>query len=70
MHDSVLGSSVHEILQWVALSFSRDLSYPGVEPVSLALQQHSSLLNHQESPVSSLHKLKTRLIMIGKYSQA
>ena len=35
------GSSVHEILQarileWVAISFSRDLSKPGIEPSSLA----------------------------------
>ena len=39
---SVHGSSVHEISQarilvWVAISFSRDLPNPGIEPVSPAL---------------------------------
>ena len=37
------GSSAHGILQasileWVAISFSRDLPHPGIEPGSLALQ--------------------------------
>ena len=40
------GSSVHEIFQarilkWVAISFSRDLSNPGIEPGSPALQADS-----------------------------
>ena len=40
---SLPGSSVHGILQarileWVAISFSRDLPNPGIEPRSLALQ--------------------------------
>ena len=41
------GSSVHGILQsrileWVAISFSRDLPDPGIEPRSPALQAYSS----------------------------
>ena len=40
------GSSVHglskaSILKWVAMSFSRDLPNPGIEPRSLALQADS-----------------------------
>ena len=36
------GSSVHwvpqaRILEWTAISFSRDLPNPGIEPMSLAL---------------------------------
>ena len=42
------GSSVHGILQarrleWVAISFSRGSSYPGIEPWSSALQVDSLL---------------------------
>jgi len=42
MDCSLPGSSVHGILQarileWVAISFSRDLSNPGIEPASPAL---------------------------------
>ena len=53
------GSSVHgisqaRILEWVAISSSRDLPYPEIEPASLAsaaLQEMDSLpLSHQESP--------------------
>ena len=44
--DSMPGSSVHGILQarileWVAISFSRDLPDPGIEPWSPALQADS-----------------------------
>ena len=43
MDCSLLGSSVHGILQarileWVAISFSRDLPDPGIEPRSPVLQ--------------------------------
>jgi len=39
---SLPGSSVHGIswattLEWISISFSDSLSYPGIEPVSLAL---------------------------------
>ena len=41
MDRSLPGSSVHGIFQarmlaWVAISYSRDLSDPGIEPASLA----------------------------------
>ena len=41
MDHSLPGSSVHgtflgRILEWVAISFSRDLPHPGIEPESLA----------------------------------
>ena len=53
------GSSVHGILQarileWVAISFSRDLPDPGIEPESPEapiLQADSLLLSHQGSPL-------------------
>ena len=46
MDGSPLGSSVHgifqvRILEWIAISFSRDLPGPGIEPVSPALQVDS-----------------------------
>ena len=46
MDRSLPGSSVHGLLQarmleWAAISFSRDLSNPGIEPGSLALQTDS-----------------------------
>ena len=55
---SLPGSSVHGILQtrileWAAISFSRDLSHPGTEPASLAApaQHMDSLpLSHWRSP--------------------
>ena len=56
------GSSVHgisqaRILELVAISFSRDPSHPGIEPVSLAsplLQVDSLPLGHLGSPKSLL----------------
>ena len=56
------GSSVHGILQarileWVAISCSRDLSDSGIEPVltmSPALQADSFPLSHRGSPVIKL----------------
>ena len=38
---SLPGSSVHGILEWVAVSFSGDLLNPGIEPGSPALQVDS-----------------------------
>ena len=55
MDHSPPGSSVHgisqtRILEWVAISFSRDLPNPGNEPGSPAWQEDSLLLSHQGSP--------------------
>ena len=47
---SVHGISQARILEWVAISFFRDLFNPGFEPMSPALQVASLLLSHQESP--------------------
>ena len=48
------GSSVHgisqTILEWVAISFSRELPDPGVEPASPAWQVDSLTLSHLGSP--------------------
>ena len=48
MDCSLPGSSIHgifqaRILEWVAISFSRDLPDPGIEPGSLALQADALL---------------------------
>ena len=48
MDCSLPGPSIHgilqaRILQWVAISFSRGSSYPGIEPWSSALQVDSLL---------------------------
>jgi len=53
------GSSVHEIsqamiLEWVAISFSRDLPDPGTEPKSPALQADSLLSELQGKPLSRM----------------
>ena len=66
------GSSVHEILQarileWVAMSFSRDLPNPEMEPkspVAPALQVDSFLLSHQGSPYKELSVIQTGLVFI------
>ena len=52
MDYSLLGSSVHGILQarileWVSISFSRDLPDPGFEPTSPALGGILYQLNYQ-----------------------
>ena len=49
------GSSVHGILQatilgWVAISFSRGFSDPGIEPGSSALQEDALLSEPPEKP--------------------
>ena len=54
MDSSLPGSSVHGILQakileWVAISFSRDLSNPGIEPESPALRQILYQLSYEGS---------------------
>ena len=41
---SVHGTSQTRILEWVAISFSRGLPEPGIEPASSALQADSLLL--------------------------
>ena len=58
MDCSLPGSSVHGILQarileWVAISFSRDLPDPGIEPGSPALQADALL---SEAPGKLLPK--------------
>ena len=55
MDCSLLGSSVHRILQarileWLAIPFSRDLPDTGIELRSPALQADSLPLSHWESP--------------------
>ena len=50
------GSSVHglsqaRILEWVAISFSRGSSNPGIKPWSSALQEVLYHLSHQGSPL-------------------
>ena len=65
------GSSVHgvfqaRILEWVAISFSRDLSDPGIEPGSPALQADSLPLCHLRSSTFRLghrnHYFHLRLV--------
>ena len=56
MDCSLPGSSVHEILQarileWVAISFSKDLPDPGIKLASPALQADFLPLSHLGSPV-------------------
>ena len=51
---SVLGILQARILEWVDISFSRDLPDPGIEPVctaSPALQVNSLPLSYQGSPI-------------------
>ena len=56
MDHSPSDSSVHgiiqaRILEWVAISFSRDSADPVIELMSPALQADSLLLSHQWSPI-------------------
>ena len=39
------------ILEWVAISFSRDLPDPGIKPQSPSLQAEALLLSHQGKPM-------------------
>ena len=62
------GSSVHgiiqaRILEWVVLSFSRDLPDLGIEPQSPTLQADSLLLSHQRSPYDIAMELIFYLIV-------
>ena len=47
---SVHGISQARILEWVAISFSRGSSLPGIKPGSPTLQADSLQLSHLESP--------------------
>ena len=65
MDCSLPGSSVHAIsqrrmLKWVAISFSRVLPHPGVEPTPSALQVDSLPLSHQGSPVGEKNLKKEK----------
>ena len=60
---SLPGPSVHgifqvRILEWVAISFSRDLSHPGIKPVSPALQADSLLSEPPGEPPCTKLNLK------------
>ena len=63
------GSFVHgifqaRILEWVAISFSRGSSWPGIELRSAALQADSLPLHHLGSPMNCIHQsLKTVYII-------
>ena len=55
MDCSLPGSSVHGItqagiLEWVALTYSRDLPDPGIKPASPELQSDFLLMSHQGRP--------------------
>jgi len=54
---SVPGILQARILEWVAISFSRDLPDPGIKPVSPAWQADSSPLSHKRSPTQWLQLL-------------
>ena len=59
MDCSLPGSSVHGVLQarilkWVAISFCRGSSNPGIKPMSPALQADSFPLSHLGSPPGSV----------------
>ena len=43
---SVLGIFQARILEWIAISYFKDLPDPGIEPKSPALQVDSLLLSH------------------------
>ena len=47
---SVDGISQSRILEWIVVSFSRESSHPGIEPVNPALQADSLPLSHPGSP--------------------
>ena len=52
---SVRGIPQARILQWVAISFPRDLPNSGIKPVSPAWQVDSSPLSHQGSVYICIH---------------
>ena len=47
---SILGILQARILEWVAISFSRDLPDPGIDPLSPALQADSLLSEPSRKP--------------------
>ena len=62
MDCSLPGSSVHRIrqariLEWVAISFSLDLSNPGIDPRSPALQVDSSPTEPPWKPDDLVYKV-------------
>ena len=69
MDGSLPGSSVHGILQarileWVAISFSRDLSDPGIKPRSPALQADSLLSELPGKPLLTEDESKFLLYFV------
>ena len=70
---SLPGPSVHgifqvRILEWVAIPFSRDLSHPGIKPVSPALQADSLLSEPPGEP--PLYKAEPQSpTLLCKYDQ-
>ena len=69
MDYSPLGSSVHgifqaRILEWVAIFAQGDLSNPGIEPMSPALQADSLPLSHPGSSIDTIYKVINELIKV------
>ena len=69
MNYSPLGSSVHgisqaRILEWVAIFPPGDLSNPGIEPMSPALQVDSLPLSHLGSSIDVIYKVINELIKV------
>ena len=63
------GSSVHgnfqaRILEWVAISVSKDLPDPGIKPASPAWQVDSLLLSHLGSPMYRICRKYIEIITI------
>ena len=64
------GTSVHaifqaRILEWVVISFSRDLPDPGIEPESPVLQVDSLPLNHLGIPAMHYLSLSFAILILG-----
>ena len=60
MDCSLSGSSVHgifqaRVLEWIAISFSRDLPDPGIEPRSPALQADALLSEPAGKYIGQVH---------------
>ena len=70
-HSSVHGVLQARIVEWVAISFSGDLSDPGIEPGSPALQTDSLPLSHLRSSTFRLghrnHYFHLRLVKKFSY---
>ena len=69
MEYSPPGSSVHgnfqaRILEWVAISVSKDLPDPGIKPTSPAWQVDSLLLSHLGSPMYRICRKYIEIITI------